>query len=51
LVELYYKAFNPGETNIPSLGGISKQWRVPNDEWRIKCKKTILSNKKVLISR
>jgi cysteinyl-tRNA synthetase len=25
LVELYYKAFNPGETNIPSLGGISKQ--------------------------
>jgi type IV secretory pathway VirB4 component len=25
LVELYYKAFNPGESNIPSLGGVGKQ--------------------------
>ncbi len=25
LVELYYKAFNPGETNAPSLGGLMKQ--------------------------
>lgn len=24
LVELYYKAFNPGETKAPSLGGITK---------------------------
>ena len=24
LVELYYKAFNPGETNAPSLGGLSQ---------------------------
>jgi len=25
LVELYYKAFNPGEINAPSLGGFNKQ--------------------------
>lgn len=25
LVELYYKAFNPGETNSPSLGGLTQQ--------------------------
>jgi len=32
LVELYYKAFNPGENEMPSLGGITEQSPTSNKE-------------------